>query len=197
MSAWVAETVRVAETHPEFEFVMRAHPAESQVAGRESRDRVTDFVRHCFTTLPANVQLVDPEEPFDSYALIDAADIVAVYTSTIGLEAAAAGKPVCVAGKAHYGDHGFTTDVASPEHYRSLFEDLAWTAPDEHRYEVARRYAYLYFCRAMVPLRAVADETPGRPTFAFSSIADLAPGRDSELDLICDGILGDGPIRNP
>jgi hypothetical protein len=195
MFEWVAETVRIAQEHPELRFVIRAHPAESQVAGRESRDRVTDFVRRTFPTLPANLRLIEPEDPFDSYALFDSADIVAVYTSTIGLEAAAAGKPVCVAGKAHYVDHGFTTDIADPNHYRQLFDDLSWTKPDARKRDLARRYAHLYFCRAMIPLRAVADETPGRPTFAFASIADLAPGHDPDLDLICNGILGDGPIR--
>jgi len=197
MFHWVAETVRVAQAHPELEFVIRAHPAESQVPGRESSDRVTEFVRRNFAALPTNLRLVPPDEALDSYALVDAADAVVVYTSTIGLEAAAAGKPVCVAGRAHYAARGFTTDITSPDHYGKLFADLSWTKADPDKHEHARRYAYLYFCRAMIPFPTVVEEEPGKPSFAFASIADLAPGRDPYLDLVCDGILSRGDIRLP
>lgn len=197
MFDWVAETVRVAQAHPELEFVIRAHPAESQVPGKESRDRVTEFVRRCFAALPANLRLVPPEDALDSYALVDTADIVVVYTSTIGLEAAAGGKPVCVAGRAHYGGRGFTTDITSREDYRNLFEDLSWAEPDPDKHERARRYAYLYLCRAMIPFPAVVEDGSGKPAVAFASVADLTPGHDPYLDLICDGILGRGDIRLP
>jgi Capsule polysaccharide biosynthesis protein len=197
MFDWVTETVRNAQTHPELEFVIRAHPAESQIPGKESRDRVTGFIQRQFSTLPPNVRLVAPEEPLDSYALVEIADIVAVYTSTIGLEAAAAGKPVCVAGRTHYGQRGFTMDVTSPGHYRALFDDPTWAKPESDRQDRARRYAYLYFCRAMIPFPAVAELQSSEPTFAYTSVAELAPGREPYLDLVCDGILGRGDIRLP
>jgi hypothetical protein len=196
MLDWVNETVRIAERHPELQFVIRAHPAESRVPGRESRDRVVEVVRRTFATIPANLRLIDSEEPFDSYALVDAAEVVVVYTSTIGLEAAALGKPVCVAGKAHYGEHGFTIDIAGADHYRAIFDDRSWSDPDVVEPDLARSYAHLYFCRAMIPFPAVADRAFSGPAIAFASVADLSPGHDPDLDVICDRILGDGPIRH-
>jgi len=147
MTDWVSETVRIAECHPDMEFVIRAHPAETRFRGLESRERLPDFARGDTGSLPANARLVPAEEALDSYALIDSADIVAVFSSTVGLEAAAVGKPVCVAGKTHYRGRGFTTDVMGTDDYRALFDNLAWTDYDAERHASARRYAYL-FCTA-------------------------------------------------
>jgi Capsule polysaccharide biosynthesis protein len=197
MFDWLAETIRIAERHPELEFVIRAHPSESRWPGQESRERVTEFIRGRFASLPGNVRLVPPEEPVDSYSLVDAADVVAVFSSTVGLEAAAAGKPVCVVGKTHYRGRGFTKDATSAEDYQALFDDLSWAKPDSERRRRARRYAYLYFCRAMIPFRAVIQDENSEPIFTYQNVAELAPGRDPYLDLVCDGILGGGSLRLP
>ncbi|MGQ0434281.1 MAG: capsular polysaccharide export protein, LipB/KpsS family [Microthrixaceae bacterium] len=197
MLDWVAETLRIADNHPEIEFVIRAHPAESRWPGLESRDRLADSIHHIFPSLPRNVRLVPSEERLDSYALIDAADVVAVFSSTVGLEAAAAGKAVCIAGKSHYRGRGFTNDVTSAEDYRALFADLSWAKPDLERRERARRYAYLFFCRTLIPFPAVVEDEPAEPIFTFTSVADLGSGNDPYLDLVCDGILGRGPLRLP
>lgn len=188
MFDWIAETIRIAASHPEIDFVIRAHPAESRVPGEASRELVTEFIERNFSSLPGNVRLVGSEEALDSYALIDAADVVAVYTSTIGLEAAAHGKPVCVAGQAHYRGRGFTTDITSADDYQALFNDLSWALPDPERHTLARRYAHLFFCRAMLPFPAVGGSL-SEPVFNYASVAELGPGRDRYLDLICDGIL--------
>lgn len=195
MFAWVAETIRIAARHPELEFVIRAHPAESRWPGLESREPLSGFVRDTFPTLPPNVRFVPSEEALDSYALVDAADVVSVFSSTVGLEAAAGGKPVCVAGKTHYRGRGFTTDVTTAAEYDALFDDLAWTEPDPAKIERARRYAHLFLCRAMVPFPAVVEEEPSEPVFTFSSVTELAPGRDPYLDLVCEGILEHAPLQ--
>ena len=58
-------------------------------------------------------------------------------------------------------------------------------------------YAYLYFCRKLMPFPAVVEEAPSEPAFTFTSAAQLAPGRDPHLDVVCDGILGLAPLWLP
>ena len=49
----------------------------------------------------------------------------------------------------------------------------------------------------MIPFRSAAETAPGEPAFNFASVTELAAGRDGDLDLVCDGILGRGSFRRP
>lgn len=192
---WVAATIRIAADLPKTTFVIRIHPAESRLPGRETREPLKLLIESEFPVLPDNVVVIPPEDPIDSYALIDKADAVGVFTSTIGLEAAAFGKAVCVVGRTHYRGKGFTTDVEDPTEYVSLLGDLAWATPDERKTQRARIYAHTFFCQATLPFKAVQEIHPSEPVFAFSSTQELAAGRDPVLDTICRGILEGGQFR--
>jgi hypothetical protein len=60
---------------------------------------------------------------------------------------------------------------------------------DEEAMVRARRYAYYFFFRRMIPL---ASLEPNSADFALrvKSLDDILPGRDPGLDAICRGILG-------
>jgi hypothetical protein len=61
---------------------------------------------------------------------------------------------------------------------------------DEAAVGRARRYAYHFFFRRMIPLACMEPTGEWPPYQArVSSLDDLAPGADPGLDLICDGIL--------
>lgn len=197
MTEWILETIRLLGDRSDVELAIRVHPAESRWPGLESRERVSELLAGKLPSIPANVRIIAPEAPIDSYALAERADTVLVFSSTVGLEAAAMGKPVCVAGLTHYRGKGFTVDADSAEHYARLLGDLSWARPDPQRRARARRYAYLFFHRAMIPFAAVAERIPTEPEFRYSSVYELRPGRDRALDLICDGILTGSPLRLP
>ena len=196
MFDWVAASIRHAQRHP-VDLVIRVHPAESRWPKLESRERLASFVAREFPALPTNVRIVRPEDSVDSYALMRRAAGILVFSSTVGLEAAASGRAVAVAGKTHYRGRGFTIDVESPEEYGALFDDLTWTQPDAARQALARKYAYLFFFQAIVPFPSVVEEEPSEPIFTFSSVADLVPGCDPALDFIAERILAGGPFWLP
>lgn len=190
---WIRGAVRAVRDRPDCQLVIRVHPAEEWLGTMESAEGA---VAHEFPELPANVRFIPAHEHVNSYALIDASDLVLVYTSTTGLEAATRGKRVAVAGDTHYRGRGFTEDLERPE-------DLAWAVNqaeatlDQHARELARRYAYAYFFRLMTPLPAVVRQVG--PTFAkvVDENISLAPGADPYLDLICDRILDGRPLSAP
>ncbi|MEA2460104.1 MAG: hypothetical protein QOH90_281 [Actinomycetota bacterium] len=195
MFDWIRRTIEDAMGDPAYELVVRVHPAESRWSGLESSERFADWASREFGELPSHVRIVRPEESVDSYSLMDDADVVLVYSSTVGLEAAVLGKPVCIAGDTHYRGRGFTVDIDSPAEYDEVLRkirkgDLAAAAPD-----LARRYAYLFFCRAMIPFPAVDMTEFGEPRFRYGSVAELGEGRDLGLDLICESLLGKGSFR--
>jgi hypothetical protein len=54
---------------------------------------------------------------------------------------------------------------------------------------LARRYAYTFFFRFQQPFPWVNDEPRTARRLAMTSLTDLRPGADRDLDRICDGIL--------
>jgi hypothetical protein len=122
---------------------------------------------------------------------MDKCDAVLIYGTKTGVELTSAGIPVIVAGEAWIRGKGVTLDADSPEEYRALLDRL----PLGKRLQGdilrrARKYAYHFFFRRMIPLEFMAP-TPGGPLFKveINSIRELLPGRNLGLDVICNGIL--------
>ncbi len=195
MFDWLRATIAVFARNPRWQLLIRVHPAEVRLPMAASRDRVVDRLRSGWPVLPANVQVIGPEDPTSSYSLLEIADAVAVYASTIGLEAAVRGKPVVVAGRPHYSDKGFTTDVWSAESYAETLSGVLGgeDRPTARQRALARRYAYLFFFRYQLPFPWVVDFPRAQRSLRLGALARLAAGQDDVLDLICTAILEHGP----
>ena len=91
-------------------------------------------------------------------------------------------------------------DASTPDEYFGFLDRLPLsTRLDAETTTRARKYAYHFFFRRMIPTR-VMRPTGGWPPYRVSvrSLDDLSPGRDPGLDLICDGILnGRAFVYNP
>jgi hypothetical protein len=192
---WLTAAVGAFAARPRHRLVVRVHPSERALPGKETRDSLAAFVAQRFPSLPANVTVVAPDDLSSSYPLMDASDLGLVYTSTTGLELALAGTPVMVAGETHYRGKGFTIDVSSPTEFeRRLDEVLA--DPDVFRPDVdaARRYAHFFFFRAPVRAPFVVEPLPGLARLTTTDGRALRPGAQADLDAICDLLLS-GPAR--
>jgi hypothetical protein len=190
---WIRHAVRTVAGRDDCQLVIRVHPAEASLGTLEPAE---EAVAHEFPALPDNVRFIGAQEPFSSYALVDASDTVLVYSSTTGLEASVRGKPVVVAGDVHYRGRGFTVDLDAPEDLSRVIEDgVAPLTPGQM--ELARRYAYGYFFRLMTPVPDFLRQT----SYSFAEVRGddiaLGPGADPYLDLICDRILDGRPLSTP
>ena len=195
MMDWLDETIRYFASRTDSQLVIRIHPAEVRLAMQESREQVTHVLRARYPNLPAHITIIPPESDLSSYTLMRLADIGLVYTSTAGLEMALDGKTVIVAGLTHYAGKGFTHDVDQRAEYLASLNNLADLAPlSAEAVEKARRYAYLFFFRFMLPFPPLTMLPRGRLRFNFDTLGDLRPGHWAELDLICDAILNDSPF---
>jgi hypothetical protein len=109
------------------------------------------------------------------------------------------GIPVIVAGEAWIRNKGLTTDAASADDYFRILATLPLRARmPEPVVRRARKYAYHFFFRRMIPIDQV-EPTGGQPQFrlALGTVDDLLPGRSAGLDVICDGILRGTPFVYP
>jgi hypothetical protein len=145
MADWVRTAIDVFAERPDWQLVLRAHPGERIMEPVETLESIVRA--HCPTKLPPNVRLVLPGDSVNTYTLMSVAHLGLAYSSTAGLEMAAAGLPVIVAGMAHYSDKGFTYDPNSPaEFVAAVAEQSAGSSRTPPRVaELARCYIDLYF----------------------------------------------------
>ena len=134
---WLSAAVDTFARRPNDQLLIRVHPAEVELPGKQTREPLGGYLRQQYRDLPPNVRIVEAEDSLSSYPLMEAADVGLVYTSTTGLEMTLRGKPVIVAGRTHYRGKGFTLDVSSPTEFvetllRALDEPAA-VAPDVER----------------------------------------------------------------
>ncbi len=186
---WVSSTVEmVLELHAG-PVIVRQHPSERR-PGQRSRLDLAGVLRDRFGQDP-RYSFVAADDPVSSYDLLDSVDLVLPFTSNIGIEAAALGKTVLVAGASFYADLGFTWSATSREEYlallrRGLLGDLPpWPEQQER--------AWLCYYLVAVRNRVWTDFTP-RPDdfwrwvdrspdelFAEAEVADMLAAIDENV----------------
>ena len=190
MLTWIIETIRYFEKRNDLQLVIRVHPAE--IRGTvPSRQRVTDEIKRVFPVLPKNVFIVVPESTLSTYAVMKLCNTVLIYGTKTGVELTSMGIPVIVAGEAWIRNKGLTLDSSSVRHYSQLLDRLPFKSRmNKKTRERARKYAYHFFFRRMIPVSCI-EPVKGWPPYELrlKSLDQLMPGRDPGLDTICDGIL--------
>lgn len=91
--------------------------------------------------------IIDYDNRFDTYQLIQDASLVVTINSQAGLEGALFGKPVVTCGYGNYTDFGFTYECTNPEELReSVNAGLCRSsAKAQEDYRLACFYDYIYF----------------------------------------------------
>lgn len=178
MFDWVLAVVGAVAKRPEIQLAIRVHPAEVKVYWHPTRQRVADVVEAAFPEgLPPNVALIDAEEAVDSYELARQADLVLVYTSTIGQEAAALGKRVLVAARSAYSAAPFVVRPEDREDYLRQALDGP-TEPPPRAGDLARRFLYRLYFEEMLEVPVVREDPTG---FHASPNERTAPALERRL----------------
>jgi len=190
MVDWLNKTIGYFAHRPDIQLLIRVHPAE--ITGTlPSRQPAIDEIHKAFPVLPSNVFVIPPDSRLSTYVAMSKCNAALIYGTKMGVELSATGLPVIVAGEAWVRGKGITMDASCEEDYFQLLDALPLSKGlDDATRERALKYAYHFFFRRMIPLNCVR-ERPGWPPFRISinDPADLQPGRDLGLDIICQGIL--------
>lgn len=185
---WIVDTINVAIEVSDVQWLIKIHPAEA----RDNRPEagVEALILRNFPNLPDNIKLISAEEdisPLDFFELVDGA--ITVY-GTSGLELAIKGKPVILAGDAHYGKKGFTYDSQNRIAYQDMLRQTTSIGPlKESQVDLAKKYAYCYFFSRQVPVSAVFNADSKWWAFQIGNRESLLPGMDPAVDFLCDRIL--------
>lgn len=199
MLDWLIKTIDYFGKRPELQLLIRVHPAE--ITGTlPSRQPAIEEIRRAFPRLPNNVFVIRPESRISTYVAMSRCNAVIIYGTKTGVELAATGLPVIVAGEAWIRGKGVTLDAASEADYFRLLETLPLPAKlDDATKERALKYAYHFFFRRMIPLEECIETRKGWPPFgvAIRSVSELAAGKSRGLDVVCSGILTGAPFVYP
>jgi hypothetical protein len=190
MIEWVMQTISYFSKRQDVQLLIRVHPAE--LTGIiPSRQLIVDEIKRAFPRLPQNVFIIPPESRVSTYAAMLQCDAVIIYGTKTGVELTSMGVPVIVAGEAWIRNKGITFDASSPEEYFHCLNRLPLSKRmEEPRIERARKYAYHFFFRRMIPLEFFeSTEIRNAYKITLRSLEELKPGMSSGLDIICDGIL--------
>lgn len=190
MIDWIVETIRYFSGRTDIQLLIRVHPAEIR-GTLPSRQRVVEEIEKVFPVLPANIFVIPPESDVSTYVAMHGCDSVIIYGTKTGVELTSVGIPVVVAGEAWIRNKGITRDAANRDDYVRILEELPFgrnMSPEQVLR--ARKYAYHFFFRRMIPIDFMQPAKSGAPyRIQLRHVDELRPGRSKGLDVICDGIL--------
>lgn len=190
---WIEQTAQWFGSHPEYNLVVRVHPNELDHAKTDGR--VLEWYRGLLTRLPANVRLIMPDEKVSTYSLMDIASVGLSYGSTAGLEMACRGLPLVHAGLGYYKDCGFTQEIRAMTDIAPVMEAVMQMGHQPHTQRMAFRFMQRLFIGICIPFNKVkVSGNYFQADLNYQSIAELAPGRDKNLDRIAEYILGNAPL---
>ena len=198
--AWLERTVAWAGRHPEIDLVVRVHP---NTGGRRSHGRNEQQLAELealAARLPANCRMVMPDDPVSSYTLMDLAAVGLVFQSSVGLELACKGKRTILAAGSSVSGLPFVDTVTRAAGYERLLDHALGTKPLAVSREIQRlalRFAHALYFRWNVEFPLVKMADAGVVRIAFTSTADLAPGRDAALDRVARIVLDGEPVCVP
>lgn len=122
-SEWIVETVRYLLERTEARVIVRQHPAE-RLAFARTTDDYRGLLEAHFGDHP-RLHFIAAEDPVNSYALLERCAAVIIHSSTIGIEAAAFGRPVITASSAYYAGLGFVNQAVTADDYHRLLSAAA------------------------------------------------------------------------
>lgn len=193
-STWVQDVVDWVKDRNDVELVIRVHP---HLAGKSGLARANDefqFYAAMKAAAPPNTRVVMPDEPLNSYALMDEADTGLTFGSSTGIEMAMLGKPVVLASRNFYEMGSQIIKVRSRESLRDdLEKSLGTFSPRELRRE-AYRLAYYYVFEFELPFPLVSVFGVMDVELNYRGTEALGRGRDKTLDRICNYLLEEEPL---
>jgi hypothetical protein len=188
---WVKHSISIIERYPEACLIIRVHPAEKEVYGMRSRERVIEELRKWKTNFAENIIFIESESKMNSYEIVENTDIVLIYATNLGLEAVFKNKMVVLTGPAHYINKGFTQDPSTPEEFEGLLKKIIeedfYAYPDT---ALATKYAYLAFIKTQVKLSIFMDKHPHLVSdLKISSFSDFI--HDEQISKLTDWIINE------
>jgi len=185
MELFFEKTINWFKNHPEYDLIIRAHPAELKNKGLET---IKDLIDSIFLYLPSNVYFLEADHDVSSYEVEEISDVCLMYASTMALEIAYFGKTVIQAGRSNVSNKGFIFEPKSIKDYEYLLNKAAkkeLTMTDKMKQKV-EKYAYHWIYKRHIPENTYKHKALTFTKYNLNSSMDLAPGKNKVVDWFID-----------
>ncbi|MFZ4784851.1 MAG: hypothetical protein ACOYLH_05190 [Flavobacteriales bacterium] len=174
MHDWIEKVIRFwREYNITTKLVIRVHPAELKLITASS-DFIGDKIKSWMGDAQ-NIMLYDAADKVDSYALIEHMRFGLIYSSTIGMEIAYAGKPVLIGGDAFFKKQPFVHFHKNENDYfeklTAMLNSEVLETPDKS--DVLRFVNFIYFDRVKRLNGLDMNHAQHVNTFDFSTADEL------------------------
>lgn len=197
MMEWIIETVNWFGKHPQYQLIIKAHPAEQNPSIPETRERVETVLRDKGIVSPGNVFFLPPNVKISVYQLFPLAKTGLVFTTTAGIEMAAHGIPVITTAKSPYRGFGFTIDPVSKNAYFDAIEKtLKGTdlLDKEVQKDLSKKFILFYNFHYYTKIDFMDYKWGEEPVIKIKSVEELMPGKNKYLDYVADSIINGLPV---
>ena len=192
---WIDETCRAAlEFEDKVRLTIRVHPNSSSTRSTGINKEEQTFFRKLKDSMGGtSIKIIESHEAIDSYLLLDQADLVLAYASTIALEALIAGKSTFVAAHSPWAYcQGIMSYKSHPDYWSFLQERNNKTSCNLDASARAQgfRFAYNILYNHQISFPFLHQISHGSSRLVVDNISDFAEGMYPELDKSVDILLG-------
>lgn len=191
MIDWILKTIDYFSQRKDLNLLIRIHPTEIN-SDRPAKQKVKDEIEKKYRKLPNNIFLVNSDDPISTYSILNHCNAILVYGTKLGIEFAARGVPVIVAGEAVIRNKGFSIEPKNEREYFEILQSLPFRKKmSNDNVNDAKKFAYHYYFKRMLELKSLEDIPYNFPPFRIKNnlLNILSNNSDKNLDLICDSIL--------
>ena len=178
---WIFYTIDYFIERKDIQLLIRVHPAEVNDT-KPSKQRIKDEIIKKYKILPKNIFIIEAENNISTYSLVEKCNSAIIYATKMGIELSANGKPVIVCGEGFVRNKKIAIDIESKLHYLNTLEKLPLK-----NYKVdllrARKYAYHFFFRKMIPIKSIIENQENWPNFKIDKELEKILNERSDLGL--------------
>lgn len=191
MVDWILKTINYFISRKDLNLIIRIHPTEVN-SDRPAKQKVKDEILKYYSVLPDNILIIDSNDTISTYAVLDFCNTILIYGTKLGVEFAARGIPVIIAGEAVIRNKGFSIEPSSEKEYFEALKSLPLkNKMNQAQTDNAKKFAYHYYFRRMLEIDSIENIPFNFPPFKIKSnfIDILSRESDKNLELICNSII--------
>jgi len=186
---WVIESIKEMLKIKDVDWLVKIHPSEKF---NECIKGTLDVIKENFNidNFPANIKIIDDKSTINTLGLYDLIDCGITICGTAVIELPYLGKPILLAGKAHYSQKGFTIDPENKLEYLNYLKNIKKIEKlNFNQKELAKKFAYLYFIKRQTTLTMIRKDQGHWGDLDISKISQLLPNNNEQIDILCKSII--------
>jgi hypothetical protein len=197
MIEWIVETISWFGRHPEYQLIVKPHPAEQNPSIPETEERVSTAIKQRGVIIPDNVVMLTPKSAVTVYQLLPLISTGIMHTTSVGFEMSARGIPVITTARSPYRGFGFTLDPETREEYfNTLDRALSGEKLLEREKQIDFAYKFILFqhFHYYSKIDIMDFKWSETPLLKVKSLDDIRPNRNRHLDYVVDSVMAGLPI---